>query len=98
VRAGAFAYCFLVLALHGWERHLSWGYWVALLSWLVLPHVQYLYAIRARDPRQAEVRNIFADSLTFGIWTGAQLRRDLAVGRERDTPVPPPTVNMEQHA
>jgi PAS domain S-box-containing protein len=71
VRAGAFAYCFLVLALHGWERHLGWGYWVALLSWLVLPHLQYLYAIRARDPRQAEVRNIFADSLTFGIWTGA---------------------------
>jgi PAS domain S-box-containing protein len=71
VRAGAFAYCFLVLALHGWERHMGAGYWAAMSAWLVLPHLQYLYAVRSHDPRQAEIRNVFADAVTFGLWSGA---------------------------
>jgi PAS domain S-box-containing protein len=70
VRASAFAYCFMVLGLHGWERQLGTWFWVALAGWLVLPHLQYWYAIRSRDPRQAEIRNLFADAVTFGLWTG----------------------------
>lgn len=70
VRAGAFAYCFLVLALHGWERQLGAGFWLAMSSWLVLPHLQYLIAMRSRDPRQGEVRNVFLDAVIFGLWTG----------------------------
>lgn len=70
VRGGAFAYCFLVLGVHGWERQLGFGFWVALVvSFLVLPHLMLWLALRSREPREAEIRNIFADAVLLGLWT-----------------------------
>jgi len=70
VRAGAFAYCFVVAGLHGWERGLGPVFWAVLAaSYIVLPHLMVLRALRAGDPRQAEIQNIFADAVLFGAWT-----------------------------
>ncbi len=70
VRAGAFAYCFLVAGLLGWERGFGLGFWAALAaSFLALPHLQLARALRARDPREAEIQNIFLDAVLFGVWT-----------------------------
>lgn len=70
VRAGAFAYSFLVAGLIGWERGLGAGFWAALAaSFLVLPHLQLARALRAADPREAEMHNIFLDAVLFGLWT-----------------------------
>lgn len=70
VRAGAFAYCFLVAGLHGWERGFGPVFWAVLAaSFIVLPHLLLLRALRARDPRQAEIQNIFIDAVLFGVWT-----------------------------
>ncbi|TAK80541.1 MAG: PAS domain S-box protein [Betaproteobacteria bacterium] len=70
VRAGAFAYCFLVAGLLGWERGFGLGFWAALVaSFLALPHLQLARALRARDPREAEMQNIFVDAVLFGVWT-----------------------------
>lgn len=70
VRAGAFAYCFLVAGLHGWERGFGTAFWAVLFaSFIVLPHLLLLRALRSRDPRQAEIQNIFLDAALFGTWT-----------------------------
>jgi PAS domain S-box-containing protein len=70
VRAGAYAYCFLVGGLHGWERGFGPWFWPALaLSFLVLPHLLLARVLRADDPRQAEIHNIFLDAALFGLWT-----------------------------
>ncbi|OGA59931.1 MAG: hypothetical protein A3G81_25835 [Betaproteobacteria bacterium RIFCSPLOWO2_12_FULL_65_14] len=70
VRAGAYAYCFLVGGLYGWERGLGPAFWAALvLSFLVLPHLLLLHALRSAGTRQAEIHNIFLDAVLFGLWT-----------------------------
>ncbi|HEX2197541.1 MAG TPA: MASE2 domain-containing protein, partial [Burkholderiales bacterium] len=70
VRTIAYAYCFLVVALIGFERRFGADFWIAAVaSFLVLPHVLAAIALGARDPRQAEGRNIFADAVLFGVWT-----------------------------
>ena len=70
VRAGAFAYCFLVAGLHGWERGFGPAFWAVLVvSFIVSPHLLLLRAQRSRDPRQAEIQNIFIDAVLFGLWT-----------------------------
>jgi PAS domain S-box-containing protein len=72
VRTAAYAYCFLVVGLIGWERQFGPPFWVALAaSYLVLPHVLAMHALGSRDPRQGETRNIFADAVLFGLWTAA---------------------------
>lgn len=72
IRAGSFAYSFVVLAIHGWERGLGPLYWIALaLQFLVYPHLVYLLARRARDPRRAEQINLYADAAFLGVWIGA---------------------------
>lgn len=69
VRASAFAYCFVVIALH---LRLSGGTawdWAALVAqFLVYPHVLYLRASRVRKPGRLAMENLFMDSALLGIW------------------------------
>ena len=71
VRAGAFAWTFLVVGLLGWERGLGLLFWVALPSFLAWPLILLAHALRAKDARAAEIRNIFADAVFWGIWIAA---------------------------
>lgn len=69
VRVISFGWCFLVFGLHAWERGFGAGVWVAAAAhFLVYPHLVYLRAARARDPRRAELQHLYADSLLLGIW------------------------------
>jgi len=69
IRAGAFAYAFLTLGLHGWERELGTVYWILLaLAFLVYPHVVYLYTRNAREPKNAEVSAMYVDAALLGAW------------------------------
>ncbi len=70
VRAVSFAWCLLVVVLHGWERGFGAGPWVvaAVLHFLAYPHLVYQRAARARDPRAAEIHHLQADSFLLGIW------------------------------
>jgi PAS domain S-box-containing protein len=69
VRTGAFAYCFLVLGLLLWERAASPAAWAVLTTqFLVYPHLLYWRALRSKDPRQAELDNLFVDSTLCGAW------------------------------
>jgi PAS domain S-box-containing protein len=70
VRAAAFTWSFLVVGLLGWERGLGPAFWAALLSFLVWPHVLLLRALRSEHTRQAEIHNIFADAVFWGMWIG----------------------------
>lgn len=72
IRAGSFLYCFLVLALHGWERGLMGPFWVLLvLQFLVYPHLAWWRASRAPDPKRAEVINLYLDGALLGAWIAA---------------------------
>lgn len=69
VRVVAFIWCFLVVALHAWERSFGAAVWLfAALQFLVYPHLAYLRSAQARDQRAAEYQNLYADSFLFGIW------------------------------
>jgi len=70
VRAVSFAWCLLVVVLHGWERGFGAGFWVvaAVLHFLAYPHLVYQRAARARDPRAAEILHLQADAFLLGIW------------------------------
>lgn len=53
-------------------RGQPWSVWflsLAALNFLVWPHLAYLRARHARDPRRAELNNLLCDAFTFGIWT-----------------------------
>ena len=72
IRAGSFAYSFLVLAIHGWERGFGPLYWTALaLQFLLYPHLAYLHTLRAENSRRAEATNLFVDAALLGLWVGA---------------------------
>ncbi|HZE59006.1 MAG TPA: PAS domain S-box protein [Burkholderiales bacterium] len=72
IRAGSFAYCFLVLAIHGAERGVGAIFWTALaLQFLVYPHLAYLHARRAADSARAERINLHVDAAFLGLWIGA---------------------------
>ena len=69
VRVVSFAYSFLVIGLVLLERKmgvLAWG--LLALQFLVYPQLAYLHASVAKDPRRAEIRNLYADSLALGAW------------------------------
>ncbi len=71
IRAGSFAYSFVVVGIHGWERGFGAAFWVALaLQFLVYPHLAYLHARRAADPHGAERINLYADAALLGAWIG----------------------------
>ena len=72
IRAGSFAFSFLVLAIHGWERGFGPLYWTALaLQFLLYPHLAYLHTLRAENSRRAEGINLFVDAALLGLWVGA---------------------------
>ena len=72
IRAGSFAYSFVVLAIHGVEHGYGGVFWVALAAqFLVYPHLAYLHTRRAKDSRRAEALNLFFDAGLLGVWIGA---------------------------
>ena len=72
VRVVAFIWCFLVVALHAWERGFGAAVWVcAALHFLAYPHLACLRSAHARDQREAELQNLYADSFLLGIWIAA---------------------------
>src|SRR5260370_22459014 len=72
IRAGSFAYSFIVVGIHGLERDFGAAFWVALaLQFLVYPHLAYWHARRAADPQGAERINLYADAALLGAWIGA---------------------------
>jgi PAS domain S-box-containing protein len=69
VRTVSFAYCFLVIGLVLVERKAGALAWSLLaLQFLIYPQLAYLHASGSKDPRRAEVRNLYADSLALGGW------------------------------
>jgi PAS domain S-box-containing protein len=72
IRAGAFAYSFVVLGLHGWERGLGEVFWALLaLQFLAYPHFAYWRARYAEDSKRAEENNLYLDAALLGVWSAA---------------------------
>ncbi len=72
LRAGAFAYSFVAVALHGAERDYGPLFWTLLVAqFLVYPHLAYLRARFSRDSKRAELETLFADAALLGAWTAA---------------------------
>src|SRR5687767_5843801 len=72
IRTAAFAYSFLVIGLHGFERGFGPLFWVLLgLQFLIYPHAVYLRAVRDSDTRRAEEHNLFVDATLLGMWSAA---------------------------
>src|SRR3954470_16490753 len=72
VRVVAFVWCFLVIGLHVWEHQLNPMLWaVAALHFIAYPHAVYMRAMRAGNPRQAEMQHVYADAFLLGIWIAA---------------------------
>ena len=69
IRAGAFAWCFVVLAIHAWERDAGPGYFGVLgLLFLVYPHLAYLRARYSTNSKRAEELNLYVDAALLGAW------------------------------
>src|SRR4051812_7438610 len=69
IRVGAFAWSAVVLALLGLERGFGPAFWVLLgITFLVYPHLVYLRATSATDPKQAELSNLYVDAAVLGAW------------------------------
>ncbi len=73
VRTGAFAYCFLALGLHLWERGASplgaplvWAFFT--FQFLVYPQLVYWRARHSARPTHAELDNLLIDATLFGAW------------------------------
>lgn len=68
-RAWSFAYCFVGLGVLGYERSVGVATWGLLaITFLLYPHLAYLNARSARDPRRVEQANLLLDALLFGAW------------------------------
>jgi PAS domain S-box-containing protein len=71
VRAGAFAYSFLVISLHLGEQGYGYATWVFFtLQFLAYPHLLYWRALRSSHPTRAELDNLYIDSALLGAWVG----------------------------
>jgi PAS domain S-box-containing protein len=71
VRIAAYGYCFAVCSLLAYERGYGPGTYVLLaILFLGLPHVLYLRARNAADPRRAELQHLPFDALLIGAWVG----------------------------
>jgi PAS domain S-box-containing protein len=69
IRTAAFAFCFVVMGLLFWERHMSLTAWGMLaLQFLAYPHLVWLRARYSGDPRRAELENLNFDALFIGAW------------------------------
>ena len=72
VRTGAFAWCFVTIGLHIWERAYGWPAWALLaLQFLLYPHLMYWRAVRSPSPGRAERDNLLLDSAFLGAWAAA---------------------------
>jgi PAS domain S-box-containing protein len=82
VRAAAFLYCLIVIGLHLWVNGAGPLAWVLLvLQFAVYPHLAYLRAARAPDPRRAELDNLLLDSTLLGAWmAGLGFPTSIALG------------------
>ena len=68
-RAAAFALTFVVLgALFAERGFAAWELAFAALCFVVYPHLAYLHARIALNSKQAELNNLYADSVLMGIW------------------------------
>ena len=78
IRTGAFAWCFFVVGLHGWQSA-AWAalFWVLLpLQFLVYPHLAYLRARLSTRPKAAELSNLQIDAAAARrLARGARLSR-----------------------
>ena len=55
VRTGAFAWCFMTIGLHMWERGYGVPAWALLaLQFLLYPHLMYLRAILSPKPSRGQ--------------------------------------------
>jgi PAS domain S-box-containing protein len=74
-RTASFAFAFLAFATLWIEqgRFNAWELFAAALTFLLYPHLAYLHARIAINSKRAELRNLYADCLLFGLWT-AQIR------------------------
>jgi PAS domain S-box-containing protein len=71
VRAGAFAYSYLVVGLHLFQQDYGLATWVLLtLQFVAYPHVAYWRAVRSRHPTRAELDNLYVDAVLLGAWVG----------------------------
>ena len=69
VRTGAFAYAFVALGLHLWQRDGGAAAWALfVLQFLAYPHLAYWRALRSPHPTRAELDNLFVDATLFGAW------------------------------
>jgi len=72
IRAGAFAFSFVAMAMHGLDRSYGPVFWALLVAqFLVYPHLAYLRARLSSDSKQAELQTMIVDSALLGAWTGA---------------------------
>ena len=72
IRSGAFAFSFLVLGVHGWEKDYGAAFWALLAAqFLLYPHLVYLRARHSAEPVETEVQNMLLDATLFGAWVGA---------------------------
>jgi PAS domain S-box-containing protein len=72
IRTLAFAYCYVVLAIHGWEQSMGLAFWALLiLQFLAYPHLLYLRTRYAKDSKRAEETNLYIDAALLGAWIAA---------------------------
>src|SRR5687768_7976929 len=72
LRTAAFAYSFAVIALHAWPLGHGAAFWLLLaVTFLAYPHLAYLRARRAADPKGVEQINLYVDAGLLGAWVGA---------------------------
>jgi len=69
LRVAAFLWCFVVVALHAWERGLGAPIWIAAaLHFLAYPHLALLRSKYSRDQVGAEMQNLYIDAFLLGVW------------------------------
>jgi len=69
IRVGAFAWSFIVSGLYGLERGFGAAFWALLvLQFLVYPHLAYLRARTASNPKRTELSNLYLDAGLLGAW------------------------------
>ena len=69
VRTAAFLWCFVVVAIHAWERSLSAPIWIAAaLHFVVYPHLALLRSKYSRHQLHAEIQNLYLDAFMLGVW------------------------------
>lgn len=72
IRTGAFAWSFFVVGLHGWQNGYGAAFWICLaLMFLVYPHLAYLRSRFSRNPKAAELSNLYLDAGLLGVWVAA---------------------------